>query len=236
MIKIPILIVIPFWQGDKAQAVELCKIVAGLQPVHVGNAAHVMLVSRQDCPMDQNMVKIISQKFNTLTFQSRSPLRGWPAGSNGMFGSSMIHISNSFKDKYECVYWMEPDAIPIIPNWFSNLVKEWRTRHPSVNIVGCRSDCNGDGTGDHITGCAVYHPNIARIFPQLTICSNIAWDYLHRGRIVAMGKHTPLIENWYRARNAPYGILDRVNVGVNIIHGHKDLSVVNHVKMKYKIK
>lgn len=236
MTVIPILIVIPFWQNDQPHAIELCRILAGLQSVHVSNAAHVMLVARQDCNMDENMVKIISQKFNTLTYKSNSPLRGWPAGSNGMFGSTMIHISNNFVARYECIYWMEPDAIPIVPNWFANIVSEWRTRHPSVNIMGCRSDCNGDGTGDHITGCAAYHPNIARIYPALTYCDNVAWDYLHREKIVAMGKHTPLIENWYRATSAPIGILDRINVGVNIIHGFKDYSVINHVKKKYNIR
>lgn len=233
---IPILIVIPFWQGDQGQAIELCRVVAGLQSSHVGNAAHVMLVSRQDCKIDQNMVKIISTKFNTLTYKSSSPLKGWPAGSNGMFGSSMIHIGNNMSKRYECIYWMEPDAIPIVPNWFINLVNEWRTRHPSVNVMGCRSDCNGDGTGDHITGCAVYHPNISRIFPPLTMCDNMAWDYQHRAKIVAMGKHVNMIENWYHAKNAPIGILDRVKVGVNIIHGFKDMSVINHVKRKYGIK
>lgn len=233
---IPILIVIPFWKNDMQQAIELCRVVAGLQPAHVGNAAHVMLVARQDCHIDQNMVKIIAAKFNILTYKSMSPLKGWPAGSNGMFGSSMMHIGLNLSKRYECVYWMEPDAIPIVPNWFSNLVKEWRSRHPTVNIMGCRSDCNGDGSGDHITGCAVYHPRIAKIFPQLMSCDTVAWDYLHRARIVAMGKHTPLVENWYRATNAPVGILDRINVGVNIIHGFKDSSVINHVKKKYNIR
>jgi len=233
---IPILIVVPYWTGDRAQAMELCRIVAGFQTVHVGNAAHVMLCSRQDCPMDNEMIYMISRKFNTLTYKTNSPLRGWPAGPNGMFGSAMIHISNNLVDKYECVYWMEPDATPLCANWFTNLVNEWRTRHPSANIMGCRSDCHGDGTGDHITGCAVYHTNIARIFPALTYCDNVAWDYLHRARIVAMGKHTNLIENWYKAKNAPPGILDRINVGVNIVHGYKDNSLTNLVKNKFKIR
>lgn len=232
----PILIVIPFWKGDMPQAIELCKVVAGLQPNHVGAAAHVMLACRQDCVMDPNMIKIISAKFNTLTYKTASPLRGWPAGSNGMFGSTMIHVSNNLVKHYECVYWMEPDAIPLCPNWFTNLVNEWRKRHPSVAVMGCRHDCDGNGKGDHITGCAVYHPNIARIYPPITSSQGIAWDYQHRAKIVAMGKHTPLIENFYKQTKAAPGIVDRINVGVNIIHGFKDYSVINHVKKKYHIK
>lgn len=231
----PILIAIPFWSGDQHQAVELCRIIAGLQPHHVRGLAHVMLVSRQDCAIDSNMVNIISKKFNVFTHQSTSPLKGWPAGPNGMFNSAMIHIAITASNLYECVYWMEPDCIPIAPNWFWCLVEEWRRRHPQANIVGCRADCNGDGTGDHITGCALYHPNIARIMPEITRSSEMAWDYEHRARIVAMGGSTKLIENWYKATNADPGILDRINVGVNIIHGFKDSSLVDLVKRKFNI-
>lgn len=233
---IPILICLPYWEGDRYQAVELCRIVAGLQSGHAELNAHVMLINRQDCMPDPHMVDIISQKFHVHTFQSRSPLKGWPQGSNGMFGSTMIHIANSFKDKYECVYWMEPDAIPLCPNWSWNLVQAWRAKHPKALIIGCRSDCNGDGTGDHITGCAIYHPNIARLMPYLTTCSGTAWDYEFRSDIVQVGGHTNLIENWYRARNAEPGILDRTKVGVNIIHGFKDDSLINLVKNKYNIR
>lgn len=230
---IPILICVPFWKGDNTQAIELCKIVAGLQGSHAGNLAHVMLICRQDWKVDPNMVKIIAPKFNTFTFQSRSPLKGWPSGSNGMFGSTMIYISNSFKNKYECVYWMEPDAIPLCPNWYWDLVLEWRRKHPSANIIGYRSDCNGDGSGDHITGCALYHPNIARILPQITMSDRIAWDYQHRAKIVSMGGHTRMIQNRYGQKNVPSGVINEP--GVVIIHGVKDLSITSAVKKKYKI-
>lgn len=232
---IPILICVPFWQGDNTQAIDLCRILAGLQEKHAESSAHVMLICRQDFKIDPNMVKIISAKFNTFTYQSKSPLKGWPSGANGMFGSAMIYISTYMKGKYECVYWMEPDCTPLCPNWHNSLVVEWRRRPPNVNVVGCRHACDPDGGGDHITGCAIYHPRITRIIPEIATCDQMAWDYQHRQKIVAMGMHTKLIENWYRATNASPGILDRVNVGVAIIHGYKDDSVRVLVKKKYKI-
>lgn len=233
---VPILIVIPYWNGDKDHAFELCKIISGLQEHPVkGDIAHVLLVCRQDSAIDPVMVKIIREKFTVFTFHSRSPLKGWPSGSNGIFSQTMIHIGQRSIKSYECVYWMEPDAIPLCPNWFWDLVIEWRNRHPTTNIVGCRADCNGDGTGDHITGCAIYHPNIAKILPEITLCDGQAWDYQHRAKIVQMGGPTKLIENWYKATNADPGILDRINVGVRVIHGFKDRSVINLVKQKYNI-
>lgn len=233
---IPILIVIPFWERDRTEAIDLCRIMAGLQSAHVGQAAHVALTCRNDSKIDPNMVKIISSRFNTLTHRSNSPLKGWPAGANGMFGDAMIWVSNSMVKNYECVYWLEPDAIPLCPNWFADLTKAWRTRPRNANIVGCRSDCNGDGTGDHITGCALYHPNIARIMPGIATCDNMAWDYQLRAKIVAMGQHTPLIENWYKQSNIPAAtVYGQQAKGVVIFHGVKDDSVRKAVKSKYNI-
>lgn len=232
--KIPILICIPFWSGDQSQAIDLCRILVGLQSNHAGQLAHVMLIARQDCKMDQNMVKIISAKFNTFTFKSPSPLRGWPSGPNGMFGTTMIHISNNFSKNYEVVYWMEPDCTAIRPNWFWDLVLEWRKRHPSARVVGCRSDCNGNGTGDHITGCALYDPDIARIMPAITRCDGLAWDYALRDKIIAVGGNTNLIQNRYKQTRLPASVIEEP--GVCIIHGVKCRSVVNAVARKYNIK
>lgn len=230
----PILIAIPFWQGDKSQAIALCRIIAGLQSHHVGTTAHILLVCRQDCAIDHNMINILKPKFQVFTYHSSSALKGWPSGSNGMFGSTMIHIANTAVKNYECVYWMEPDAIPISPNWFWCLVEEWRKRHPTSLVVGCRSDCNGNGTGDHVTGCALYHPNIARLMPYLTTCDNVAWDYQCRDKIVAVAGSTGLIQNRYRERNVDAGVIEEP--GVVIIHGVKDDSVINSVAKKYNIK
>ena len=231
----PMLIVVPFWAGDKAQAMDLCKIIAGLQTHHVGPVAHVMLAARQDCNHDQNMIKIVMAKFNTFTYITRSPLRGWPEGPNGMFGNTMIHISNNGKNKYECVYWMEPDAIPLCPNWFADLLQAWRSRHINAKIVGCRGQVDESPSSSHITGCALYHPNIARLMPYLMSCTSVAWDWKHRAEIVANGGHTPLIENWYKATNLPEDIVNRCDQGVRILHGAKDRSVVISVAKKYKI-
>lgn len=230
------LICIPFWHGDKAQAIDLCKILTGLQQYPVGAAAHLMLVARQDCLHDQNMIKIAMTKFNTFTHVTNSPLRGWPNGPNGMFGNTMVHISNNCKNKYDCIYWMEPDAIPLCPNWFADLHHAWKNRHQNVLVLGCRGQVDESTTSDHITGCAMYHPMIARLMPKLTSCTGQAWDWKFRSEIIAVGGHTHMIENFYKATNLPMDIVNRADLGVRILHGCKDRSVVNSVAQKYGIK
>lgn len=234
----PMLICIPFWQGDKAQATDLCKILAGLQPHHVGNIVHVLLVARQDCSHDTNIIQIVMSKFNCFTHITKSPLRGWPDGPNGMFGNTMIHIANNNKkNQYEVIYWMEPDAIPLCPNWFMDLLHVWKTRHIKSLIVGCRGQIDASNDSDHITGCALYHPNIGRLMPELTGCTGQAWDWKFRHKIIENGGHTPLIENFYNQKNAdPKLVDDRLSKGVRIIHGFKDRSVMDLVANKYGIK
>lgn len=231
MEKVPLLIVIPYYSGDRAQALELCKVISGLQPHPVGNLAHILLVSRRDCGIDGTMSKILSPKFKVFQKLSNSVSKGWPRGPNGMFAYAMIQIA-VYKMQYECVFWMEPDCTPIKRNWFWELVLEWRKRGPGVNVVGCMGDCNGNGTGIHITGCALYDPNIAKIIPEITNCQ-MAWDYEHRDKIVAMGKHTDLIKNPYKALNAPESLLDDpVSV---VYHGYKDSSLTDLVKKRFNI-
>lgn len=233
----PMLICLPFWGGDKDKAMDLCRILAGLQPHHVGNIVHVLLVARQDCTHDTNMIKIVMAKFNCFTHVTKSPLRGWPDGPNGMFGGTMIHIANNNKkNQYECVYWMEPDAIPLCPNWFIDLLEVWRGRHIKSLIVGCRGTIDGSSQSDHISGSCLYHPNVARLMPYLTSCTGMAWDYKHRAKIIENGGHTPLIENWYHHTNAANGLVDdRLSKGVRIIHGFKCKTLVQQVANKYKI-
>lgn len=234
--KVPLLVVIPFWAGDQGDAIELCKLLCGFSHKHAGQEVHVMLAHRWDCPVDPNLVKIVSAKFNVLTHQTRGSAKGWPAGCNAMFASAMIHVATMLKNRYVAVYWMEPDAIPIVPDWSKKLIAAWNNRHPSAWIVGCRHDCNGDGSGDHITGCALYDPEITRLIPQIVGSRGAAWDYEHRAAIVRNGQHTHLIANLYKARNVSADDLDQLLAqGCVIVHGAKDDSVKKWVKLKYSI-
>lgn len=228
---IPILICLPYWTGDVEMCRGMAKLMADLQPVHAGNSCAVMICARQDCAIDGYIAEVLKHKFNVLNFVTSSPLRGWPEGPNGMFGSTMIHIYTS-RFNIQTAYWMEADCVPTRPSWFSELHDAWVRRAPGANIVGCRHDCHGDGSGDHITGCAMYDPNIASILPKITTSSQWAWDYEHRADIVQMGQHTNLIYNAYKARNVAPTILE---YGAAIIHGVKDYSLQRIVREKCQL-
>jgi len=122
---IPILVVISYWEGDKNLAKKLVNLIVGMQSEHAKRSVEIMLVCRQDCKVDLEMVGKLSTKFNVHTFLSKSPFRGWPQGCNGMFASSMIQISQNM-NPFGGVFWMEADCVPMRPSWYSELSSAWR--------------------------------------------------------------------------------------------------------------
>jgi hypothetical protein len=229
----PILIVIPYWSQDRDMAYEVCKLMVGMQPHHMGNTAHILLSNRQDCFPDQSMLQLCNQKFTTFQHHCQSPLRGWPDGANGMFGSSMIHVALTASHLYETVFWMEADCVPMCPNWFWDLVLAWRRKVPQALIVGTDVSVDGTQQGRHINGCALYHPNIARLMPSIASCSGQAWDWILREKIIQVSQNTELIRLMYNARNADPILLTQ-NPPV-IVHGHKDRSLLDLVKQKHGV-
>lgn len=225
---VSLLIVIPYWDGDIAMAKEMVKLIADLQPDHAKREAEILLVNRQDCKADPGMIACLKSKFNVHTLKSFSPMVGWPQGCNGMFGSAMIHVSQNMP-VYGGVFWMEADCTPMRPSWHSELAAAWRARKPLTKVMGWIGDCNGDGTGFHITGCAVYDTKIAQILPDITMSCIAPWDYEHRNLIMGVGEKTTLIENCYRRAEPDPALLES---GYAVVHGFKNDSLLKMVREK----
>lgn len=228
--NLPILVVIPYWEKDRNQAHDLCKLISGMQQ-EPSQEAEFLLVARQDCSEDATMREILSRKFKVNFYRCESPLRGWPSGANGMFGRSMCYVSN-IPQKYEGVFWMEPDCVPIRRDWIKLLHDEWKKRPNKVCIVGFTHSVDGTDDGMHVNGNAIYDQQIARLIPEITYCDSWAWDWQHRHKMLQFTQHTNLIINKYKATNAqPSDMDDRFA----LIHGYKDDSLIKLVAGQFKI-
>lgn len=229
--KIPILIVISYWDGDRDLARQMAALMADLQPHHVGRAAEVLIVCRQDSMIDQSIVEKLKTRFTVRTRVAGSPLRGWPGGCNGMFGSACIHISQSL-NAYDCFFWMEADCVPMYCNWFADLHGEWVRRPKGTHIVGCKADANGDGSGWHITGCALYDCSISRIIPGLTTCTRQAWDWQFKHKIIEVGHHTNAIALKYKTTEPDAAMVES---HYTVVHGWKNNWLINAVRAKRNV-
>lgn len=222
--KLPIIVAIPFWERDRNQALDLCKLIAHMEPEPAKNEATFLVVNRQDCVPDMKMVDLLATKFTAMTFRSRSPKRGWPSGPNGMFATTMLQLASTVATQFDCIFWMEPDCVPMRPTWWRELLEVWRNREPGKLIVGYND-------GKHINGNALYDPNIARRLPFLALSDRMAWDWEHRKAMVDYGESTNLIYNAYRATKA---LPDAINSPHAVIHGYKDDSLMRLVASKYQ--
>ena len=225
----PFLICIPYWEGDRNECRSMTDLMVDLEPKHAGHECKVMLCRRQDCEPDETMLNKIRTRFDTEDFRCTSPLRGYPAGSNGQFSSTALNVANS-TPQYSGWLWMEPDCVPMYPGWWRDLRKEWMSRGPGVKIMGWKGDCNGDGTGWHITGCAIHDQQFARAVPGVTQSDLIAWDYQHRAKILAVSQETSKIHLCWRAHDAQVDIFFKHYA---MVHGYKDGSLRRIVREKF---
>lgn len=96
--------------------------------------------------------------------------------------------------------------------------------------MGWKGDCNGDGSGWHITGCAIYNQQIARMINGIASCDRIPWDYQCRSAMLSKGKEISKIHLCWRAREAKDDIFFRHYA---MVHGYKDNSLLKLVRTKY---
>lgn len=222
---IPLLIVIPCWSADIPQVRRLAKLMAGLQPTYASDTVHVMLAPRQDCPMDEEAISTLSQKFKTLRHQCNSPQRQYPGSVNGMFFSVFIALSMFQAQRYETVLWMEPDMTPLAPGWTDRLIGVWKARNPNIYAMGPIFSVDGTQGGLHLNGGSLWSPNILQVLPSLTVCDG-AWDWSNRHQILPIAQSIQEIKYWHHARDVKFYPKGGPTC---VIHGCKDDSLSNLV-------
>lgn len=131
--------------------------------------------------------------------------RGWPWSATHLFGESLWYCSG-----YDMA-WVEPDALPLKPDWFEKLKAEFaRGGRPFMGKLVPKSPFNPD----HMAGTAIYGKDWERHAPNLPAPSRTgtgAWDVDCAQEILACYHDTELIQHrWVRPktdRRVPLNIL-----------------------------
>lgn len=235
------LIALQFWEGDKAQAMELAKFLADLEPRHC-DLADFMFAARFDCKPDQSVVDHVSRKFNTRTFISRRRGTGWPNGCNELWFSVMEWV-NSMRDakkipQYKAVFTIDADSCPIQRDWVQKLSILWdkaNTQGP-VSIAGALVD-----PGPHINGNALISCNprflhwIARKVNG--VAPGAGWDYVLAREFRQQGwaNLTQVKSMWHTPTISPAQYEDMLRNDWIWIHGVKDNSLIALGRKKYGV-
>jgi len=182
-----ILVVLPFWQGDKSQAMQLARLLADLEPAYSG-AADFAFVARRDCKHDRDTVGYVSKKFNTFTATSARPETGWPGGCNGLFFGAidwcLRGISSAKLPAYKALFICAADTAPLVNDGLMYLHSEWdRLSKQGVNVAGAMVPGNARGGANHINGdCILISGKPDFLFwlakrAGNVIRSNCGWDW-----------------------------------------------------------
>jgi hypothetical protein len=151
-----ILINCQFWEGDKAQAMALARLMADIEPVF-RNDVLFMFCARFDCQHDEETVAYVAQKFAVHKYTTKRKATGWPNGPNQMMGDSYEHIVELWRrgklpKEIDAILLMEADCVPLHKDWINLLYNEHKASGKKVTGAWLKK---GDCNCEHVNGNCV---------------------------------------------------------------------------------
>lgn len=234
-----ILLALQFWEGDKAQAMRVARLVADLEVRH-SERVDFLFVSRFDCTQDMDTVKYVSSKFNTHTFINRHRRgSGWPFGCNDLWFGTMDHVyterlARKMPD-YKFILTFEADSCPLRRDWVLRLEEFWDNAR--VKVCGPMVPYGPPESGHrHINGNTMLSGDmdfLHWVSRKVGGCNPAGgWDWLLAPQFMKLGwANCPLMRSHWRAPDATdAGIVKLQEHGVAFLHGVKDESVINYIR------
>lgn len=183
----------------------------------------VLLVASQHAASRQITTKISSlaaeiflhARFHVLEINHEV---GWPGSCNHIFSSALQFVEKNFN---EDMFWLEPDAIPLCPEWYEVIQDEWESREPDNEFMGAYVKLSVP----HMSGVGVYGKNWRRYAPSLIESpDNTAWD-IHASKHLVHNTHfTHLIQ--HTSKNPDIASLDILNDDAVVFHQNKSGSLI----------
>jgi hypothetical protein len=232
-----ILLVLQFWEHDKAQAMALARLLADIEPNHT-ELADILFLNRFDCKPDHQTVKYVSRKFNVFSYQSARRSTGWPRGCNGLFfggAEYLYHMSaeNKATPRYKAAFFLEADCCPLSRDWLRTFSKTWDSFNNKIFVSGCRVE--SEGVWEHINGNCFISGDLTFLHWLVKTVgepANIGWDYVLAAQFRTWGvKPMPGMEFvWRTPTLTPPELLERIHRDVIWLHGVKDFSALQFAR------
>lgn len=220
-------------------------------------------VERNDCiifhPTDANTEGIrepLQNAFKSVEIIDYPPtLKGWPDGPNQCFQvacEAMTKYGNPW-------FWMEADCVPTTSQWLTILEAEYRIcGQPILGVLNDSWGLDGEICGKHVTGVAVYPPNMLKFCPPIRSLMATTDQYRRTGNCppafdvyiapyaVKNCAETTNIRHYWKSFDyrecpdglvrcnfqSPYGASDIVSMSAPLIHGAKDFTLLNIIQRR----
>lgn len=237
------LIVLPFWDGDRGPANVLARLIADLEP-EFSESADFLFVARFDTKPDEPTVEAVSRKFNVFTMISQKRMTGWPLGCNGTFFGSMEWIYHKMAARkiphYKVIFNMGADACPLKKGWIEHLLHAWDLANSTQPIVMAGALLPAGGR-DHINGdAALLSGNLDFMKWLATRAANMSvkagWDWYLAPQFQQRGwMNFPFIKSVWN-RTVEFSETDWFNetesAGTVFFHGQKGFSLLDMARQK----
>ena len=236
-----LLIALQFWEGDKAQAMELARFLADLEPQHT-DLADFLFMARFDCVPDDATVRHVSRKFNVHSVVSRRRSFGWPAGCNDLWFSVMEWAQSLIPAKkiphYKAIFTCEADGAPIQRDWLARLSLEWERVNQKKPVVMAGALLE---FGPHINGNALMSGDLkflTWIGRRVGCCpANSGWDYCLAPEFKKRGwADIPGIKSIYAQPTfSREQYADFIKNEWTWIHGCKDNALIRYGRERFQV-
>ena len=236
-----LLIVLPYYDGDKAEAEDLAGLICDLERVRV-KEADIMVMQRYDAhPFDSSLLQRLGDKFEKVhahTCRLRDGV-GHPFGANQMWYDvvAMFAQVNTWNNAYYAFLFLEPDCVPTRPGWIAELASAFQEAQANRGkaVIGFIHD----NPAPHVNGVAVYAIDVWRKAPGNKLGGGNpqrAFDIDKGPILLPMAEDSPLF--WFEYRKptiTPVELFAPRKKGVvpALFHGVKDASARQAVRARF---
>lgn len=132
-------------------------------------------------------------------------------------------------------FWLEPDAVPLVPEWLDWIEAEYKRAGKPFLL-----DRVVTPTSTHNSGTGVYPPRVRDYTMQLWNLSNVPWDVFFKDDFTPHTQHTTLIhDKFYAVWDDPKSgeptfpdaaSLAQIESGAVIFHRNKDGTLIQRLR------
>lgn len=236
-----LLLVIPYWDGDRLSAEAVAVQAANLLS-KFNSTLGILMVGRNDArAVNSNIMSMLKQKFGFAEYW-RCDRRGvgFPMGPNEVYFGIFSHAMDK-KSKltdFDAMLVIESDCVLLKKDWHLDMTAEWNETVKEKNIVaGAKVHHGYDDFPSHINAAALYKRSILEDLPMLFGCSgNIGWDWYFGRNIIPRARDSKLFCLDYQKETiSKTELLEARDKGVVVYHGVKDDSARDIIDAEYDL-
>lgn len=231
------IILLQYWTGDEARALTLARLLADLER-NQRKSVYLVLARAFDCGWSEEAERVrehCSRVFTVLSVQSTVQKTGHPDGAFGIWSGALDRLYQLWQQPAfpwaagRTVFCCEADGAPLRPDWIDRIIAaHTMTRGKGLRVTGAAMD----EPMPHVNGNFIMDLQLWADYPSLRDCPpGVAWDLHHAPILLREARSSYVIRNEYNTRDWKPGSLAPIGRESAWIHGFKDNSVLDFVRL-----